>query len=96
MRVRYHSRATSDIDQIYRYLHERSPIGAQNVLRSIFAGINIAGAMPYACQQVDRPNVRVKLVKRYRYKIFFKIVEGDMIEILHVRHASRRPWVVEA
>jgi toxin ParE1/3/4 len=33
----------------------------------------------------------VKVVRRYRYKIFYSIT-GDTVEILHVRHTSRRPW----
>jgi hypothetical protein len=31
-------------------------------------------------------------VRRYLYKIFYNAI-GDVIEILHVRHRSRRPWM---
>jgi hypothetical protein len=34
------------------------------------------------------------LVSRYPYKIFYRIRE-NLVEILHVRHTSRRPWVVK-
>lgn len=40
------------------------------------------------------PSVRVKVVSRYGYKIFYS-VEADSIEILHVRHGARRPWPAE-
>jgi plasmid stabilization system protein ParE len=38
----------------------------------------------------------VKLVRRYRYRVFHRMVDSDTVEILHVRHTSRRPWDVGA
>jgi plasmid stabilization system protein ParE len=49
---------------------------------------------PEASERTDDPAVRVKIVRRYRYKIFYSI-GGDVIEIVHVRHASRRRWRAE-
>jgi toxin ParE1/3/4 len=96
MRLRYRARALGDIDAIYRYLEERSPSGARNVLRAIYAGIHLIAEQPYASQQTDDREVRVKVLRRYRYRIFFRIVDGHTVEILHVRHGSRRPWSPEA
>ncbi len=31
---------------------------------------------------------------RYPYKIFYRVFE-DAIRVLHIRHASRRPWTRE-
>jgi toxin ParE1/3/4 len=39
----------------------------------------------------ERPEVRMALVLRYPYKIFYRI-SGDAIEILHIRHTVRRQW----
>jgi len=36
--------------------------------------------------------LRVKVMRRYGYKIFYRIVDGDTVEIMHIRHSSRRPW----
>jgi plasmid stabilization system protein ParE len=36
----------------------------------------------------------MKIVGRYHYKIFYS-VGADAIEILHVRHGARRPWLSE-
>ena len=48
--------------------------------------------MPEGAQQlVERPEVRVVPLVRYPFKIFYAVAE-DTVEILHVRHASRRPW----
>jgi plasmid stabilization system protein ParE len=89
MKIRYRAQALGDIDEIYRYLQKR------NVVRAIHAGIRLIGEQPLACQRTDDPQVRVKVLRRYRYKIFFSIIDGETVEIMHVRHTSRRPWVAE-
>jgi toxin ParE1/3/4 len=96
MRLRYRAQALGDIEEIYRYLEQRNSSGARNVLRTIYAGIHIVAERPYASQRTDDPEVRVKVMRRYRYKIFYRIVEDDTVEIMHVRHTSRRPWSEEA
>jgi len=95
MRVRYTPRARGDIEQIYRFLEERSPVGARNVLRAIYAGVQFISEFPQASEQTDDPHVRVRIVRRYRYRVFYRIVGGDSVEILHIRHTSRRLWIVE-
>jgi toxin ParE1/3/4 len=94
MRVRYTPRASTDINRIYVYLSKRSPSGALNVSAAIYAGVRFIAERPEASERTDDPNVRVKVVRRYRYKIFYSIT-GDTVEILHVRHTSRQPWKEE-
>jgi plasmid stabilization system protein ParE len=91
MKVRYTPRAQGDIDKIYEYLDERNSSGAHNVLLAIYAGVQFIVDRPKGSERTENPNVRVKLVRRYQYKIFYSVV-GDTVEILHVRHMSRRPW----
>jgi plasmid stabilization system protein ParE len=38
------------------------------------------------------PGIRVRIIGRYRYKIFYSLAEGGTIEIIHIRHTARRPW----
>lgn len=94
MRLRYRAQALSDIDTIHRYLHERSPSGGRSVLRAIYASIQLIAEHPLSYQRTDDPNVRVHVVRRYRYKIFYSVT-ADAVEIIHVRHTSRRPWTGE-
>jgi len=91
MRVRYRELALSDIDHIFRYLDERSPAGARKVIDAIRAVISDIARNPLSGRRTSDPTVRVKVVSRYGYKIFYS-VEADAIEILHVRHGARRPW----
>jgi plasmid stabilization system protein ParE len=90
--VRYTPQARADIEQIYRYLRERNPGGAVNVLRAIYAGAQFIAEYPRAAPRTDNPMVRVKIVRRYRYKIFYRTIDDRTVEILHVRHTSRRAW----
>lgn len=92
MKVRYRARALSDLDEIYRYLEPRSPTGARNVLHSIHAAIDDITHYPYSAERTSDPDIRVKILGRYRYKIFYSVIGTDTLEIIHVRHAARRPW----
>jgi toxin ParE1/3/4 len=92
MKIQYRAQALGDIDQIHRYIEARSPIGARNVLRAVYAGIHLIAEQPYASQRTSLPNLRVKVVRRYRYKIFYSVIDDDTVEIVHIRHTSRRPW----
>jgi toxin ParE1/3/4 len=92
MTIRYRAQALRDIAEIYSYLEERSPDGARHVLQAIRDGILLIGEQPRAGIPSDDPSIRVKVVRRYRYKVFYAILEDETVEILHVRHTSREPW----
>jgi toxin ParE1/3/4 len=94
MRVRYRQLALIDLTEIFLYLSKHSPGGAHNVLAAIEAAFRDIGENPMNARQTSDAAVRVKIVRRYHYKIFYS-VGGDEIEILHVRHGARRPWTVE-
>lgn len=71
MRVRYRELALSDIDHIFHYLDEHSPAGARKVIDAIRAAINDVAENPLGSRRTSDPTVRVKVVKRYGYKIFY-------------------------
>jgi toxin ParE1/3/4 len=92
MRIQYRAQALGDIDEIQSYLEERSASGAANVVRAIYAGVQLIAERPYASRQSNDPEIRVKVLPRYSYKIFYSIIDDATVEIIHVRHTSRRPW----
>lgn len=94
MRVRYTPEAFADRERIFEYLRERSPSGARNVMASIRDAVKLLRDQPYSGYKTDDPDVRVRFVIRYPYKIFYR-VRDDVVEIAHIRHTSRRPWVGE-
>jgi toxin ParE1/3/4 len=94
MKVRYRELALSDLDRIFRYLDQRSPAGARHVIDAIHSAIDDIAHDPLSARVTSDPTVRVKVVRRYGYKVFYS-VETDVVEILHVRHGARRTWSVD-
>jgi toxin ParE1/3/4 len=90
MRIRYTPAAFSDREQILEYLRERSAAGARNVAASISQTVEQLRDQPYSGHRTENPEVRVIFVTRYPYKIFYRV--RDAVEILHIRHTSRRAW----
>jgi plasmid stabilization system protein ParE len=94
MRVRYSRRATNDLASIHAYLSERSLIGAANVMAAIYASIEFIRRNPRGAEKTDIPGVHGKFVGKYRFKVFYRVLERDtVIEIVHIRHTSRKPWL---
>jgi len=94
MKVRYRERALADLEEISAYISERSPIGAINVLAAIHTAVGEIAINPLGSRRTSDRDVRVKIVRRYLYKIFYIVADED-VEILHVRHGARRPWIAE-
>jgi len=90
MRIRYTPEAFSDRERIFEYLRERSPNGARNVAASIREAVAQLKDHPHSGYRTDAADVRVIFVTRYPYKIFYRV--RDVVEILHIRHTSRREW----
>ncbi|MER9756821.1 type II toxin-antitoxin system RelE/ParE family toxin [Mesorhizobium sp. M0166] len=67
-----------------------APQGALSVISWIHAGISRLAEFPESGHATDIPGVRVLFTGRYPYKIFYR-ARADAIEILHIRHTSRRP-----
>jgi plasmid stabilization system protein ParE len=70
MRIRYTPRAFADREQIFDYLHQRSPSGARNVMMGIRAAVAQLGEQPQSGYATDDLRCEVKFIGRYPYKIF--------------------------
>jgi toxin ParE1/3/4 len=92
MIVRFTRRAETDLAQIFDYVAALSPEGARNVASSLREAIRVIGDHPLSGRKTQRPMVFVKIVPRYPYKIFYRL-RDDAIDIVHIRHASRRPGI---
>jgi plasmid stabilization system protein ParE len=92
VKVRITPRARADLAEIREYVAERSPSGIINLFRSIYISINFIAENPHAAEATEELGVRVKIVVEHPYKIFYRL-QGDSVEILHIRHSARRPWI---
>jgi plasmid stabilization system protein ParE len=93
MRVVYSRRSTQDLEAIATYYRTVADANtAAAIGERIERVITRLGNRPQSAPQVlNRTDVRVALVLRYPYKIFYR-VRPDAIEILHIRHTAQRPW----
>lgn len=55
--------------------------------------IQLIAKNPAIGLRTQRPGLFVKFVPKSAYKIFYR-VEGETIEIIHIRHSARRPWLI--
>jgi hypothetical protein len=62
--------------------------------RPFILAINSLAENPLGSRATSDPQIRIKVVGRYGYKIFYS-AGNEAVEILHVRHGARRPWSSE-
>ena len=92
MKLVYSRRALADLEQIkIYYAANASPPIAEAIGRRLENVVDRICRVPEAAPRVSqRSQVRVVAVVRYPFQIFYR-VRDDAIDILHIRHTSRRP-----
>lgn len=92
MKLVYSRRAIADLNDIAAYYAESaSPAIASSIGRRLEDVIDRIFRFPNAAPRVSqRSQVRVVAVVRYPFRIFYR-VRKDTIDVLHIRHTSRRP-----
>ncbi|HEY8566836.1 MAG TPA: type II toxin-antitoxin system RelE/ParE family toxin [Beijerinckiaceae bacterium] len=90
MRVEFTDRALAQIERIGNYIAADSPAAAARVVRRIQSVADQLAAHPWSGHKTSRPGNRVIFASPYPYLIAYT-VRGDIVTILRVRHAARRP-----
>jgi plasmid stabilization system protein ParE len=90
MRVRFSAPARDELEAIYTYIAEHSPMAAQRVKRRIREAAEQLGDFPYMARRTDRAGVRVRIVNPFPYLLFYTVRNNEVL-ILHIRHGARRP-----
>jgi toxin ParE1/3/4 len=92
MKLVYSRRALADLGQITTYYSANaSPAIANAIGRRLENAIDRICRAPASAPRVSqRSQVRVVAVVRYPFRIFYR-VRSETIDILHIRHTSRRP-----
>jgi toxin ParE1/3/4 len=93
MRIVYAPRAIRDLEEIGAYYREvAAPRVAAAIGERIERVVDRLALQPESAPHVvDRPGMHAVPVQRTPYKIFYRL-QGDVVEILHIRHTARRPW----
>ena len=93
MKVFYTDEALNDLAAIADWLTAHYPTIAPLVERRIRRVVAHIARWPVSARRAShRPDVRVVPLGRYPYKIFYRVMD-DTVEILHIHHVARRPWV---
>jgi len=92
MKLVYSRRALTDLNEIAAYYNaSASPAIAESIATRLETVIDRICRLPKAAPRVSqRSQVRVAAIVRYPFRIFYR-VRGETIDILHIRHTSRRP-----
>ena len=92
MKLVYSRRALADLDQIKTYYAANASSAiAEAIGRRLENVVDRICRVPEAAPRVSqRSQVRVVAVVRYPFRIFYR-VRDVAIDILHIRHTSRRP-----
>ena len=92
MKLVYSRRALADLDEIATYYTANvSPAIADAIGRRLEDVIDRICHNPESAPKVSqRSQVRTAAVVRYPFRIFYR-VRNETIDILHIRHTSRRP-----
>jgi toxin ParE1/3/4 len=96
MKLVYSRQALADLYRISAYYAaSASPVIAASIGRRLEDVIDRISRAPESAPKVSqRSQVRVASVVRYPFRIFYRVRSGT-IDILHIRHTSRRPanWI---
>src|SRR5258707_14238810 len=95
MKVVFTETALKDLDDTFEYRSANYPTLVAPVEKRIHALIAHLSRWPESARAVEqRPRTRVAPLVRYPYRIFYRVTD-EAVEIVHIHHASRRPWDAE-
>ena len=96
MKLVYSRHVIADLESIAAYYTANaSPAVADAIKRRLQHVIDRICRSPEAAPRVaQRSGVPVATVIRYPFRIFYRL-RGDTVDILHIRHISRRPLLAE-
>ena len=91
MKVRFTRPAREDLDEIHAYISRDSPLAASRVVDRLIRRALALAKNPYTGRHADYPGIRAVSIPRLRYVMFYAVA-ADEVQILHIRHTSRKPW----
>jgi plasmid stabilization system protein ParE len=89
MRVRYTATARAETDDILNHIANDNPAAAAAVGAAIKAAVARLPSFPRMGAETDEAGIYIKIVRPYRYLIFYRI-DGETVVIRNVRHPARR------
>jgi toxin ParE1/3/4 len=88
--VRYTPRAFRELQDIFAYIDDHSPLGGRNVKSRVHVIIELIASHPHSGRRIGERGLRRIAVFPYPYFIFYRVL-ADEIVIQGLRHAARDP-----
>ena len=82
--------AQADIEQAAAYYNAQQSGLGEEFLGEIDSAVAAISAAPYRFEQI-RPGMRRYLLNRFPVGVYYRMRDPDLIEIVIVKHHSRRP-----
>ena len=89
MRVRYTATARAEADDIFAHIANDNPAAAVAVASAIRGAVARLRSFPHIGAATDESGIWIKIVRPYRYLIFYSI-DRDAVVIRNIRHPARR------
>ena len=84
--------AEAEIAEAFRYIYSQSPLNAERWLRGLYERVDTLRRLPRRCALARENDAFPQELRQMIYashRIIFE-VEGDVVRVLHVRHAARQ------
>ncbi len=90
MRVRWSARALVQLREAHAYIAKDNASAALGFVDAAAALVELLEENPGMGIKTDEPDVIMFPLIRYRYLIFYKILHGEEVRIIRIRHAARK------
>ena len=87
MKLRLTAPARADLEAIHAYIAAENPQAADRVTSTIIERAERIADSPYSGRQSDEPDIRVVVLPRFRYFIFYRVRSDE------VSNSSLPPFV---
>jgi toxin ParE1/3/4 len=89
MKVSYSRVALAQLDDIFTYIARDNPAAAAEVVAEIEEVIDHLAHFPFAGRLTDEGGVRMFVLSRYPYLIFYKVLPNENLRILRILHGAQ-------
>jgi plasmid stabilization system protein ParE len=90
MKASWSKRALSQLRAAHAYIETENPRADLEFVEAIESPVDLLGRYPGMGAKTNEPRVIMFPLVRYRYLVFYKILRGDEVRIIRIRHALRR------
>lgn len=90
MKVEFHRLTANDLNEAISHYESEKPGLGQELRVEVYRAVDKIAENPFMYPEI-RNGIRRCAIHRFPFSILFKILEGDLVRVLVIRHHRRRP-----